>query len=164
MKHIHKYIVCSYSGFLNPSVKRTKITERCRCGSEINRNATIIEVAEMKKENREGNDLFVLFDKVCDKIYHKGKFKYTGYELICIFDKLQKKYPKILSCHIDDENYMNSAIFFVPCMNKKEYFTTTVFIVPQSGEPLRIVMSPSDVEGMIPILKKLDGKFGKKLR
>jgi hypothetical protein len=91
------------------------------------------------------------------------RFRAQGYALHKIFDRLQKKYPEIDSAHVDDHNFMNSAIFYVPHLADGDFMGLSVFVVPQSGEPTEVFMYPSDIEDNYRVLKKFR-KYGTKRR
>lgn len=144
------------------------IGERCQCSAERERKVTGKELKKLKKEHAlmfaRGTALHKLWHKLCKKFHSDGKFKASGYDLICKLQRFMKTHPDVLNARVDDDSHSGSDLFFIPHTYNspklgKEYWGTSVVYVPQNaGDPASFFLYPSHLNALILLLKQLQKK------
>lgn len=88
-----------------------------------------------------------------------------GADLQDALDAFAKKHRSIAIAHCDDAAFMNSYVYMVPHETRDYYWGTSCLLVTQDAQPpAEFFLYPSDVDGLIAILKKIQARQKAKRR
>lgn len=90
------------------------------------------------------------------------EFKYEGMEMLDRMERFAKKNPQVTLLRCDDSFHCSSNIALIPHENRKEYWGTTVVIMPQChGHPEEIFLYPNHAIELHKALGKIVKKQAK---
>jgi hypothetical protein len=72
----------------------------------------------------------------------RAGFKYEGYEMMTKMRAFAKRHPEVQLCGCDDSSHCGSMMAFIPHRSDREYWGTTVVVIPQYGRVEEVFFYP----------------------
>jgi hypothetical protein len=96
----------------------------------------------------------------------KNVWKWIGYDLMTKVEAWAKKNPSVRIAYCDDAVHSSSYLVFIPHETKKEYFGTSVVLIPQcSGEePSSYFLYPNHLDKIESVIKDIQKNTKNKIK